>query len=212
MTFIYRISRLATVIFVKILFRLEAIGEENIPDKGSVIVVSNHSSYLDPFIIGAAIKKRQPTYLAKKELFKIPLVKLFVRQFSLPIDRDKAQPSTIKEVVKRLKNDGMLVMFPEGGRSRDGSMLDIKRGIGMMVALSGASVVPAYIDGAYEAFPAGAKFIKPKKIRIFFGKAMKMNSEDKSKDFHERTGGSVMEEIRKIKISIEGTESEIGCR
>lgn len=211
MTFIYRIARGATILFVKTLFRLQAIGVENIPDKGSVIVVSNHSSYLDPFIIGAAINKRQPVYLAKKELFKIPLVKLFVKQFSLPIDRDKAQPSTIKEVIKRLKNDGMLVMFPEGGRSKDGSLLEVKRGIGMMVALSGADVVPAYIDGAYEAFPAGAKFIRPKKIRIFFGKLMKINTEDKSKDFHEKTGSDVMEEIRKIRINVKGENNEINC-
>lgn len=212
MSLIYRIARAGTVIFVKILFRLEAIGAENIPEKGSVIVVSNHSSYIDPFIIGAAIKKRQPTYLAKKELFKIPLVNLFVKQFSLPIDRDKAQPSTIKEIVRRLKNSGMLVMFPEGGRSKDGSLLEVKRGIGMMAALSGAAVVPAYIDGAYEAFPSGAKFIRPRKIKIFFGKPIKIDSEDKSKDSHEKIGNNVMEEIRKIQISIKGKNSEIDCR
>ena len=103
MTLAYRVATIFFFLLFKIFFRFKIDGIEKVPEKGGVIVVSNHISHLDPLVIGAAIRKRQSTFMAKRGLFKIPLVGAFVKTFSFPVDRDTPQPSTIKEAVRRLK-------------------------------------------------------------------------------------------------------------
>lgn len=85
-------------------------------------------SYLDPLVIGIALKRRA-TYMARQGLFKIPLLRTFIKAFCLPVNRGRPQPSTIKEAVKRLKQGKLIVMFPEGGRSVDGNLLDARGNI-----------------------------------------------------------------------------------
>ena len=207
MTLAYRFTTTLLFILFKIFFRFKIINIEKVPEKGGVIVVSNHVSHLDPLVIGAAIRHRQSTFMAKRGLFKIPLVGAFVKTFSFPVDRDTPQPSTIKEAVRRLKNGELIVMFPEGGRSKDGSLLDAKRGTGLIAALSGAKVIPAYIDGTNTVLPAGAKFIRLSSIRIIFGDSIETKGKESGRDFQERIGNDIMEEIRNLKnkMSLRGS-------
>lgn len=200
---VYRIVRGLLLVAFKTFFRFEVINGGNIPEKDGVIVVTNHVSYLDPLVIGCAIKKRQARFMARSGLFKIPLVGTFVKTFSFPVDRDNPQPSTIKEAVKLLKKGELVVMFPEGGRSRDGSLLDAKRGTVMIAAMSKAVVVPAFIDGTDRALPAGAKRIRLSKIRVFFGNPIEIKGGGTGKDFQERTGSDIMEAIRSLKVKVE---------
>ena len=168
-----------------------------------MIVVSNHLSYLDPPVLGAAISKRQATFMARSGLFKIPLIGAFVKTFSFPVDRDNPRPSTIKEAVRRLKNGELIVMFPEGGRSRDGSLLDAKRGVCMIAAMGDAKVIPAFIDGTFRAMSAGAKIIRPSRIRIVFGDPVEIKKTGAGKDFHEAIGNDIMRAIRNLKIKLQ---------
>lgn len=202
MTLAYRFTTTLLFILFKIFFRFKIINIEKVPEKGGVIVVSNHVSHLDPLVIGAAIRKRQSTFMAKRGLFKIPLVGAFVKTFSFPVDRDTPQPSTIKEAVRRLKKGELIVMFPEGGRSKDGSLLDAKRGTGLIAALSGAKVIPAYIDGTDTALPAGAKFIRLSSIGIIFGDSIETKNRESGKDFQERIGNDIMEAVRSLKLRV----------
>lgn len=207
MTLAYRFATTFFFLLFKIFFRFKIDGIEKVPQKGGVIVVSNHISHLDPLVIGAAIRHRQATFMAKRGLFKIPLIGAFVKTFSFPVDRDTPQPSTIKEAVRRLKNGELIVMFPEGGRSRDGSLLDAKRGTGLIAAFSGAKVIPAYIDGTNTALPASAKFISLSKIRIIFGNPIEIKGEESGKDFQERIGNDIMKEIRNLKDIAQNNEN-----
>lgn len=207
MTLAYRFATIFFFLLFKIFFRFKIDGIEKVPQKGGVIVVSNHISHLDPLVIGAAIRKRQSTFMAKRGLFKIPLVGAFVKTFSFPVDRDTPQPSTIKEAVRRLKKGELIVMFPEGGRSRDGSLLDAKRGTGLIAALSGAKVIPAYIDGTDTALPAGAKLIRLSKIRIIFGSPIEIKGNESGRDFQERIGNDIMKEIRNLKDKAQNHEN-----
>ncbi|OGW58359.1 MAG: hypothetical protein A2Z09_06480 [Nitrospirae bacterium RBG_16_43_8] len=198
----------------KIFFRFKIINIEKVPEKGGVIVVSNHASHLDPLVIGTAIRKRQSTFMAKRGLFKIPIIGAFVKTFSFPIDRDSPQPSTIKEAVRRLRNGELIVMFPEGGRSKDGSLLDAKRGTGLIAALSGAKVIPAYIDGTNTALPVGAKFINLSKISIIFGNPIEIKDRSSrriesltDRDFHEKICNDIMKEIRNLKDKAQNHEN-----
>jgi len=203
LTVAYRFTTTLFFILLKIFFRLKIIDVEKVPEKGGVIVVSNHVSHLDPLVIGVAIRKRQSTFMAKSGLFKIPLIGAFVRTFSFPVDRDNPQPSTIKEAVKRLKNGEIIVMFPEGGRSRDGSLLDAKRGTGMIAAMSKAVIVPAFIEGTDKALPAGARRIRLSRIKVYFGEPIEIKGTETGKDFQERIGSDIMEAIRDLKCKIQ---------
>lgn len=93
-------------------------------------------------------------------------------------------------------------MFPEGGRSRDGSLQDAKRGTGMIAAMSKAAIVPAFIEGTDRALPAGAKWIKLSKIRVYFGEPIKIKGTETGKNFQERIGSDIMEAIRRLKLRV----------
>jgi len=197
----YQLFRIIIYSFVKVFYRFEVIGHENVPDKGGVIVAANHVSYLDPPVIGVALKRRV-TYMAMEGLFKIPILKTFVRPFSIPVKLGRPQPSTIKEAVKRLRQGELIVIFPEGGRSADGSMLDFKRGVGMIAALSMAPVVPACIDGTEKALPVGARFFRPAKIKVIFGKPIVADHEETDKHFQERISRDIMEAVKNLKFML----------
>jgi 1-acyl-sn-glycerol-3-phosphate acyltransferase len=189
-------------IILRVFYRFEVIGHENIPKEGGVIIASNHISYLDPLVIGSA-SKRRATYMAKEGLFKIPLVGTFVRSFSFSVRRGRPQPSTIKEAVRRLEQGELIIMFPEGGRSIDGKLLNIKRGIGVIAALSKMPVVPALISGTEKALPVGARFLKPAKITVIFGKPIWIDVKEKDKHFQERISKDILETINNLKSRTE---------
>jgi 1-acyl-sn-glycerol-3-phosphate acyltransferase len=195
---LYWVFRATFQVFFGTYNRLEVIGAEYVPATGGVIVAVNHASYLDPLVIGAALKRRA-TYMAREGLFKIPGIGTFVGSFSFPVRRGKPRPSTIKEAVRRLNRGELLVMFPEGGRSAGGEILDAKRGVGMIAAMSRSPVVPAIISGTERALPVGAKLIKPAKIKVIFGESIEIGNEEPDREFQERICRSIMDEIRGLK-------------
>ena len=197
MSFIYISSKIVLYVFFKVFHRLHVIGSENVPKKGGVIVAANHVSYLDPPVIGAALKRR-PTYIAMHKFFKIPLLGRYISSFSLPVNQSSPQPSLIKEAVKRLRNGELIVIFPEGGRSTHRKLLDAKRGIGMIAALSSAPVVPALIKGTEKALPVGAKFLRPSKIEVIFGNPIEIEHTETDKHFQERISRDIMETIKNL--------------
>lgn len=198
MRYFYGFLKVIFYTFFKVFYRLEVIGSENVPKEGGVIVAANHVSYLDPPLIGVALK-RQATYMAKEGLFKIPLLGAFIRSFSFPIRRGRPQPSIIKEAVKRLRQGELIVMFPEGGRSITGSLLEAKRGIGVIAGISRMPVVPTLIKGTEKALPVGAGFLRPARITVIFGKPMGIDKVETNKQYEERISRDIMEAIKNLK-------------
>jgi 1-acyl-sn-glycerol-3-phosphate acyltransferase len=194
----YCVFKAILFIFFKVFNRLEVIGSENIPEEGGTIVAANHMSYLDPPVIGAALKRRA-TYMAREGLFNIPLLGAIVRSFSFPVRRGRPQPSTIKEAVKRLKQGELIVMFPEGSRSINGNLLNAKRGVGVIAAISRMPVVPTFIKGTEKVLPVGAKFLRTAKITVIFGKPIEIDKEENDRHFQERISRDIIEEIKKLK-------------
>jgi 1-acyl-sn-glycerol-3-phosphate acyltransferase len=197
--FSYQIIRTILYIFFKVFNRIEVIGSENVPKNGGVIIAANHISYLDPPVLGVALKRR-PTYIAKEGLFHIPFIGGIVRACCFPVKRDKPQPSIIKEAVTRLKKGGVLVLFPEGSRSADGNFLDAKRGVGMIAGISVVPVVPTLIQGTDRALPVGAKLLRPAKIKVVFGSALTIGEKEKDKICQERISREIMDNIKKLKV------------
>jgi 1-acyl-sn-glycerol-3-phosphate acyltransferase len=196
---LYWFFRHTFFIFFKVFNRLRVTGYENVPGTGGVIVAANHASYLDPLVVGAALKRRA-TYMAKERLFRIPALGEFVRSFSFPVRRDRPQPSTIKEAVRRLKNGELIVMFPEGGRNVGGSTLDAKRGVAVIAALSRAPIVPALVSGTDASLPVGGKLLRPARVTVTFGKPLQVGSGETDKAYQERIARDIMDTIRKLKV------------
>ena len=135
--------------------------------------------------------------MAKEGLFKIPVFGSFIKMFSLPVRRGKPQPSVIKEAIRRLQRGELIVIFPEGSRSIDGSLVEAKRGVGILSAISRVPVVPAYIKGTEKALPVGAKFLKPAKIKVIFGKPIKFDK-GTDKQIHEKISTDIIEAIKSL--------------
>jgi 1-acyl-sn-glycerol-3-phosphate acyltransferase len=168
---LYKLVQVLIRFILRINGGLVVEGRENIPPEGGVIIAANHISYIDPPLIGAVLPRRA-TFMARKGLFEMPALRWAMKQTAIPVDRNKTQPSTIKEAVRRLKKGEVIVLFPEGRRSDTGELLEGKRGIGMLASLSHAPVVPALIKGTDRALPVNARWLKRSGITVVFDKPM----------------------------------------
>jgi len=167
----YKFSRFILLAAFKALFRIEGKGRENIPKKGGFILACNHVSHLDPPALGIACPRRL-TFMAKEELFSNPVLSEWLRAVEvLPIKRGSADISALKSAMKHIKSGKGVALFPEGGR-QDAKSLPVKplAGVGFLAAKLNVPVIPAFIKGTEKALPKGAKFIRPAKIRVYFGK------------------------------------------
>ncbi len=149
----YRIFRGFTLAIYKVAFRIRCTGLENVPETGGVIIAPNHASFFDPPAMGVALQ-RQAVFFAKKELFKIPVVRKFLDvSHSIPVDRGGFNRQVLKDVILRLKQGYAVVLFPEGTRTRTGDFLDPKTGIGMVAVMADVPIVPVWIEGSYKSRP-----------------------------------------------------------
>jgi len=144
-------------------------GLENLPE-GSALLVANHQSFLDPMLVGLSLH-RPVSYLARDSLFKVPVIGWILRKtYVLPIRRDAAGTESLRISLKRLEEGYLVGVFPEGTRTRDGHLGPLKPGFVALVRRSHVPIVPVGISGAFEALPRGAFFLRPRAVRVVFGK------------------------------------------
>ena len=124
---------------------LKVAGLDNLPRQGAAIVACNHVSNADPLVIGFAVYPvRSLRYLAKVELFRVPVVGWFIHQVgAIPLDRSRADVAAVRSAVAVLDKGRCLAIFPEGTRSKDGRAGRPKAGVGYLAGQTGAPVVPA---------------------------------------------------------------------
>ena len=189
-------------IFSKTFFKFEVIGTENIPSEGNLIRAANHKSNLDPIFVASAVnKKRKMTAIAKEELFKNKiLAKILNKVEIIPINRQNPGLGTIKRILKYIKNDYALVMFPEGTRSKTDDFNNAKAGLSLFATKAKAEIVPCTIYSSYKLFkPAKIYFGKPISLEEYY--KQKLTSED-----HERISGEVMDIIKQNYYKLEKGE------
>lgn len=134
-------------------FSLRKQGWRNVPENGPVILVANHQSFLDPIAIGLAAR-RKLCYLARKSLFKKPLLDRYLRSVGCcPVDLEGVALDGIRSSLELLKSGSAILVFPEGTRSETGKLQELKPGIQLLIRKSKAVVVPVGIVGAHEALP-----------------------------------------------------------
>lgn len=168
----YGIAKAIIIVVGKLLWRVRAYGRENVPMSGPLIVACNHISNLDPPLMGAMCP-RTVRFMAKKELFDIPVLGPMITSFgTYPVDREGSATAAIKRSVEVLRAGGCIGIFPEGGRNVAGDK-EARQGVALLASLGKAPVVPACIVGS-----AGAK--KLCTIKVAFGAPMSLPADRKA--------------------------------
>ncbi|MFZ5434064.1 MAG: lysophospholipid acyltransferase family protein, partial [Calditrichota bacterium] len=156
--------------FAQMLFRLgygiSVTGTDNIPRTGSLIIASNHRSNFDPPLMGSIIP-REAHFFAKDELFRSRLFGGFLRYLNaFPVRRGKFDRESLKTCLGVLENNGALVFFPEGTRAPSDGFLRAKIGLGWVISLSNAPILPVYLHGTADFHP---RIIKRPGFSVVFG-------------------------------------------
>ena len=167
------IVRGAIYIWLKIYYRAEIIGLENVPKEGPLIFCGNHRSNLDPPLL-VATAKRDMKFLAKEELYKNKFLAFLGWAFeAIPVKRDEKDISAIKTSLKDLKEGKCIALFPEGTRNGLEKGEKVKDGVAFFALRSGAKIVPCGIKG-------GTK--EHRKVTIRYGKPLDYSKYKGSKD------------------------------
>ena len=166
---LYALLKPIAVALMRLLFRVEGRGSEHVPAEGPVLIVANHSSVLDPPLVGGMCP-RQLTFLANAELFRVPGLGGLIRRLGAqPLRREGADPSALRTAQRVLAEGKALLVFPEGTRGEEGTLREAKPGAALLAVQSGATVVPAYVRGSGRAWPRGRRLPRPAKVVVTFG-------------------------------------------
>jgi len=191
----YKFFRFLLRVLYRFLFRLRAVGTENVPTEGAVIIASNHISLLDPPAVGVLIK-RQVHFMAKEELFKVPVLGSLIKSFgAYPVKRGGVSIDAIKSSINLLKSGKMMGIFPEGTRQKandPNAAAGAKKGTAMIALRSNAVVVPVAIVGGYKLF---------RRTMIVYGKPVDIKSvtAPEGKDIYEAVTDEIMRHINQLK-------------
>jgi 1-acyl-sn-glycerol-3-phosphate acyltransferase len=165
----YELLKRVLQLLAVLVYRVRYSGRQNIPSEGGVLVVSNHQSHLDPPLVGIGVPRRM-NYVARETLFRFaPLRWLISSVDSIPIDREGIGLGGIKESLRRLKRGEMVLIFPEGTRTRDGQIGPFRPGFTALAARSGAAILPVAVEGAFQAWPRWRPWPGPSRICVHFG-------------------------------------------
>jgi 1-acyl-sn-glycerol-3-phosphate acyltransferase len=168
--YVYSLLRLVARLIGVTFYRLRCEGRENWPTTGGGLVCSNHQSFFDPPLVGMTCP-RQMNYLARDTLFKVPVLREVMRFLdAIPIDREGSGLAGIKETLRRLKAGELVLIFPEGTRTRDGDVLPLKAGFCSVARRSRVPLIPVGMDGAYQAWPRTSPLPLPGKLAVVIGR------------------------------------------
>ena len=169
---IYSLSRWLSRIVGKAFFRLRWAGSENYPTSGGGLVCANHQSFFDPVLVGLTCD-RQMNYLARKTLFRFAPFRWLISCYdAIPIDREGMGIAGLKETLRRLRRGELVVIFPEGTRTRDGKLQSLQSGFCAVARRGKQPLIPVAIDGAYDAWPRNRKMPRLSRISVVVGEPL----------------------------------------
>ncbi len=209
MSLLYRFILFLAWSFNKIFYRLKIYGLEHY-FKGGAIIASNHTSFLDPPILSISWPE-EVHFLARDTLFKNPLFGKFISALNAhPVSKDASDTKVFKTICALLNEGKKVILFPEGTRSLDNTLQEIKPGVAMLISRTETSIVPAYIFGAYDVWGRGRK--GPKlfgKVGCIFGSAIHYKS---FAHLDRKEAQKQITEALRSKISALKTWHEKGCK
>lgn len=186
---LYNLAKFIFTILFYPMFRMKVTGKHHIPKKGPVIICTNHTSNLDPPVVGTTAS-RTVHFMAKEELFKGKFLGgLLRRVHAFPVKRGLADRNALRGGLKILEEGETLGLFPEGTRSKDGKPGNALPGVGFFALRSQAEVVPCVIISEYKLF---------RRTKVIYGKPMDVESFRKNKASAKEMSEGIMEEIRNL--------------
>jgi len=197
---VYLVCYYIFIIFFTVVFRLKIKGKQNIPDKGAAILVANHSSLLDPFIV-TCCTKRTIHWLVASWVFRIkPFAYLGKRIPFFKVEREKGNnKETLKMALTFLKEGRLIGVFPEGRLSRDDQLQPFLPGVTFLAKRSHSAVVPIFIVGAHN-FLNEIKHLRLPSISVIIGESFFIPTKTtfESGDYH-CYGDLISEKVLQLK-------------
>ncbi|WP_137177738.1 lysophospholipid acyltransferase family protein [Roseomonas sp. AR75] len=170
-------------LYFRLFHRLEVEGRENLP-AAPFVLIGNHTSHLDALVLASILRgdvARRAHALAAGEVFFGSGAGAVLSAYAInafPIWRGKTKRGEMAALRTRLVEDGLVyILFPEGTRSRTGELGEFQPGLAMLLAGTGVPVVPCFIEGAFEAWPATRKWPRPGKVRVRIGAPVSMEGD-----------------------------------
>jgi 1-acyl-sn-glycerol-3-phosphate acyltransferase len=165
-------------LLARALFPVSTDGFERIPN-GRAVIVANHVSWLDPVIL-PLVMPRKPAVLAMAELWDMPGVSLVMRAYgppAIPLRRGRVDTRALRRALAALRDDRLLIVFPEGGISPDGSLRPFQRGAALLAARGDAPLMPVAIVGTRDALPLGRVVPRHRRITVRAGTPIPVNGD-----------------------------------
>jgi 1-acyl-sn-glycerol-3-phosphate acyltransferase len=199
----YPFVRIIVSLPTLLIYRVRAIGVENVPKSGALILAPNHFSQMDHFFVGLYLR-RKVRFMAKSQMFGPPLLTYVYKHGGVfPVRRGHHDEEAIETAATILAQGGMLLVYAEGGRSRSGKLKEVKPGIGRIALESGAPVVPVAIHGS-EKVRRWKRFRFPK-VTVQFGEPLSFPVEGAPS--HERQ----LEAAKEIFAPVRGMYEELAA-
>jgi 1-acyl-sn-glycerol-3-phosphate acyltransferase len=150
-------------------FGFRTYGRQHLPTDGNAVFLSTHQSMLDPVLIGLMYNGKL-NFIARKSLFHQPLFALVIRLLdAIEIDRERGGLAGLREMMKRLHDGKMVLIFPEGTRTTDGEIGDLKMGFSPIARKTKSALIPMAISGAIKVLPRNSKFPHREPIALVVG-------------------------------------------
>ena len=155
--------------FSRIFFKIDFWGVENIPAHGGVVIAANHQTYLDPFWLSLQVK-RPTRYLAWSDAFRWPIVgRGLVWLGAWPLALEGSDPAAIRRSIQWLREGGVVVIFPEGGRSTaSGELERFKAGAVRLALEANVPILPVTIKGGNQVWPRGWRVPRFRKVTVIY--------------------------------------------
>lgn len=152
-----------------VVFRIRCFGREHVPPSGGGLVMSNHQSNMDPVLVGLATNRRL-NYLARETLFAFAPFRWLIKSLdAIAIDREGLGLAGLKETLRRLKRGELVLIFPEGTRTRDGEIAPLKSGFCAVARRANVPLLPVAVAGAFESWPRTRLLPRRTVLRVQFG-------------------------------------------
>src|SRR5215471_20340048 len=190
-------------------FGWRVFNPERVPLQGPAILACNHASFLDPPLVGAGVH-RAIHYLARENLFRFPVLGWILRNWQVvPVDREGGGAKGLKAILDQLLAGGIIILFPEGTRTRDGNLQPARPGIGLTVIKSTAPVVPVRVFGTFRAYGRHMRFPHPHQVAVKYGQPMlfeqlrteaKTCSKTRLKEIYQQVSDELMTAIARLEL------------
>lgn len=197
-------------------FQKEVYGKSHLTKRGGGILVANHQSFLDPPFAGDPWP-RPIWFLARSTLFKGGFLKWFFGQCqAIPVRRGEGDIKAVRRIIELIKGGNIVLLFPEGTRSRDGRLQPGRIGTGLIAHRARARIYPCYVEGSGRRWPRGWFWARPGKVRVFYGRSFlpdELYRKPASKHVYEEISRLMMAHVAKLeKKSMRFTHSRRRAR